>query len=125
MRFLAAPWVGMLETGAWLRNAEHGNACARRLREQIAGVPGLEIMFPVQANAVFVRMVDENREEIFRFRIVFHHGQVSPGDSQQALGPMEVFGGYFDRARSLAAVLRALTWLWKTRLIADAYEVFL
>jgi threonine aldolase len=59
MRFLAAPWVGMLETGAWLRNAEHGNACARRLREQIAGVPGLEIMFPVQANAVFVRMVDE------------------------------------------------------------------
>ena len=31
MRFLSAPWVGMLETGAWLRNAEHGNACARRL----------------------------------------------------------------------------------------------
>ena len=59
MRFLSAPWVGMLETGAWLRNAEHGNACARRLQEQIAGVPGLEIMFPVQANAVFVRMVDE------------------------------------------------------------------
>ena len=59
MRFLSAPWVGMLETGAWLRNAEHGNACARRLQEQIAGLPGLEIMFPVQANAVFVRMVDE------------------------------------------------------------------
>jgi len=59
MRFLSAPWVGMLETGAWLRNAEHGNACASRLREQIAGVPGLEIMFPVQANAVFVRMVEE------------------------------------------------------------------
>ena len=57
MRFLSAPWVGMLETGAWLRNAEHGNACARRLQEQIAGLPGLEIMFPVQANAVFVRMV--------------------------------------------------------------------
>ena len=30
MRFLAAPWVGMLESGAWLRNAAHGNACARR-----------------------------------------------------------------------------------------------
>ena len=38
MRFLSAPWVGMLETGAWLRNAETGNACARRLAKQIAGI---------------------------------------------------------------------------------------
>ena len=58
MRFLSAPWVGMLETSAWLRNAEHGNACAARLAQQITGLPGLEIMFPVQANAVFVRMPD-------------------------------------------------------------------
>jgi threonine aldolase len=58
MRFLSAPWVGLLETGAWLRNAEHGNACATRLSQRIAGLPGLEIMFPVQANAVFVRMAD-------------------------------------------------------------------
>jgi threonine aldolase len=56
MRFLSAPWVGMFETGAWLRNAEHGNACATRLAQQLGGVPGLEILFPVQANAVFVRM---------------------------------------------------------------------
>ena len=54
MRFLSAPWVGMLESGAWLRNAVHANACARRLAEQIADVPGLHVMFPVQANAVFV-----------------------------------------------------------------------
>lgn len=58
MRFLSAPWVGMLGTGAWLRNAAHGNACATRLMQQIGGLPGLEIMFPVQANAVFVRMPD-------------------------------------------------------------------
>jgi threonine aldolase len=56
MRFLSAPWVGLLGSGAWLRNAEHGNACATRLERQIAGLPGLEIMFPVQANAVFVRL---------------------------------------------------------------------
>ena len=56
MRFLSAPWVGMLGTGAWLRNAAHGNACAGRLLAQIGGLPGLEIMFPVEANAVFVRM---------------------------------------------------------------------
>jgi len=31
---------------------------AARLSRQISGLPGLEIMFPVQANAVFVRMPD-------------------------------------------------------------------
>jgi len=55
MRFLSAPWVGLLESGAWLRNAEHANACARRLEAAVKGLPGLEVMFPVQANAVFLR----------------------------------------------------------------------
>ena len=31
MRFLSAPWVGMLESGAWLRKREHANACAPTL----------------------------------------------------------------------------------------------
>ncbi|KTF68431.1 threonine aldolase family protein [Sphingomonas sp. HT-1] len=55
MRFLAAPWVGMLENGAWLRNAAHANGCAQRLAEQIQGLSGIELMFPVEANGVFVR----------------------------------------------------------------------
>jgi threonine aldolase len=55
MRFLSAPWVGMLEGGAWLRNAAHGNACAARLAKAVAGLPGIELIFPVQANAVFLR----------------------------------------------------------------------
>lgn len=55
MRFLAAPWVGMLENGAWLRNAAHANSCAQRLASQIRGLPGVELMFPVEANGVFVR----------------------------------------------------------------------
>src|SRR5262249_34946530 len=56
MRFLAAPWVAMLETGAWLRNAAHGNSCARRLAAAVGGLPGGEVMFPVEANAVFLKM---------------------------------------------------------------------
>ncbi|GJE54754.1 threonine aldolase family protein [Methylobacterium thuringiense] len=54
MRYLSAPWVGMLESGAWLRNAEHANACARRLAAAVADVPGVSAMFPVEANAVFL-----------------------------------------------------------------------
>ncbi|WP_445680850.1 threonine aldolase family protein [Radicibacter daui] len=55
MRFLAAPWVGLMETGAWISNARHSNHCAKRLAAQIADVPGVELMFPVEANAVFLR----------------------------------------------------------------------
>lgn len=54
MRFLSAPWVGLLESGAWLRNARHANSCATRLASRIEGIPGVELMFPVQANAVFM-----------------------------------------------------------------------
>ena len=55
MRFLAAPWVGLLETGAWLKNARHANACAARLAAAVADLTDFKAMFPVQANAVFLR----------------------------------------------------------------------
>ena len=54
MRFLAAPWTGLLETGAWLGNARHANACASRLAAAVAEIPGVAVAFPVQANAVFL-----------------------------------------------------------------------
>jgi threonine aldolase len=56
MRFVAAPWVAVLESGAWLRNAEHANAMARRLEQHLREIPGLQLLYPVQANAVFVEM---------------------------------------------------------------------
>ena len=66
MRYLSAPWVGMLETGAWLRNAQHGNACARRLADQVLDLPGLCLAFPVQANSVFMQMPEAKLEALRR-----------------------------------------------------------
>jgi threonine aldolase len=54
MRFLAAPWIGMLESGAWLRNAAHANRCAQHFAAQVADLPGLRLAGPVEANAVFL-----------------------------------------------------------------------
>jgi threonine aldolase len=51
-RFLAAPWIGMLETGAWSTRAAHANAMARRL----AAAAPFPLTHPVEANAVFVDM---------------------------------------------------------------------
>lgn len=56
MRFIAAPWVGLLETGAWLTNASHANECAAYLEQRLLEIPGVETMFPRQANAVFVKL---------------------------------------------------------------------
>lgn len=56
MRFLAAPWLGLLEEDRWLRNAEHANRCAARLEEALTRIKGVELMFPRQANSVFVNL---------------------------------------------------------------------
>ncbi len=56
MRFISAPWMGLLESGAWLRNAQHANQCAQYLSEQLQQVEGVKQIFPAQANAVFVEM---------------------------------------------------------------------
>jgi len=51
-RFLAAPWIGLLEDGAWTRHAAHANTMARRLA---AAMP-FPLRHPVEANGVFVEM---------------------------------------------------------------------
>ncbi len=58
MRFLSAPWLGMLEDGAWLRRAAHANAMAQRLAAGLAEIPGARLLFPVEANGVFVALPD-------------------------------------------------------------------
>lgn len=54
-RFLAAPWIGLLDTGAWATRAAHANAMARRLAELMP----FRVAHPVDANAVFVAMDEQ------------------------------------------------------------------
>ena len=58
MRFLAAPWLGLLRDEVWLSNATHANTMARRLGDRLARDARIESVFPVEANAVFVRLAD-------------------------------------------------------------------
>jgi threonine aldolase len=62
-RFLSAPWIGMLKSGAWTERARHANAMAQKL----AGLMPFKVRHPVQANAVFVEM-DESALERLRNR---------------------------------------------------------
>jgi len=56
MRFLAAPWVGMLRDGAWIRRAAQANAMAAKLEQAVRRIKGTKILFPRQANSVFVEL---------------------------------------------------------------------
>jgi threonine aldolase len=56
-RFHAAPWIGMLESGAFIERARHANAMARRL----AAACPFPLAHPVQANGVFVAMDEPAR----------------------------------------------------------------
>jgi len=56
MRFIAAQWLGVLKTGAWLRHADHSNQCAAMLEQHLRDIDEVEILLPRQANSVFVKM---------------------------------------------------------------------
>ncbi|HEY2881153.1 MAG TPA: low specificity L-threonine aldolase [Pirellulales bacterium] len=66
MRFMAAPWLGLLKSGAWLENARRANRSAELLERELRSVPGLEILHPRQANAVFVHFPTQATQELRR-----------------------------------------------------------
>jgi len=70
MRFLGAQFNALLADDLWLTNAAHANAMAARLASGLAEVPGVEVVYPVQADAVFARLdprhiADLQRDWIF------------------------------------------------------------
>lgn len=58
-RFLAAPFLGLLESGEWETGAAHANRMAQRLADGIESRSSFVLAHPVEANAVFVRMPPE------------------------------------------------------------------
>ena len=63
-RFLAAPFLGLLESGAWETGAAHANLMAQRLADGIEMASPYVLAHPVEANAVFVRMPDEAHQRL-------------------------------------------------------------
>lgn len=57
MRFLSAQLEAYLADDVWLRNARHANAAAARIARGIEGA--VEILRPVEANVIFVRLSPE------------------------------------------------------------------
>jgi threonine aldolase len=71
-RFLSVQFEALLSGDLWLRNALHANAMATRLATAARAIDGVEVMRPVQANAVFAilpRTVTERLRRQFSFHV--------------------------------------------------------
>lgn len=56
MRYLSSPWLAMLQHDNWLKHAGHANRMAHLLHDRIANLPGAEMLYPTEANAVLVNL---------------------------------------------------------------------
>jgi threonine aldolase len=71
MRFAAAQLLAYVEDGLWLDLARRSNAAAARIARGIAGLPGLRLVAPVEANEMFLELpgaaMDRLEEDGFQF----------------------------------------------------------
>jgi threonine aldolase len=82
MRFLSAPWVGMLRNGAWLKHARRANAMAKRLETGLRALPRVTISYPADSNAVFAKIPSAAEKKIQERGWKFYTGVVTPDESR-------------------------------------------
>jgi threonine aldolase len=63
-RFLAAQWLGLLNNDVWLRNARRANDMASKLAERLRAAAKIDIVLPVEANALFVRISEQRAHDL-------------------------------------------------------------
>src|SRR5271165_2420641 len=56
MRYLSVQMEALLTNDLWRRNAEHANRMAQLLEQEVKKIPRTRIVYPVEANGVFVQI---------------------------------------------------------------------
>ena len=64
MRYISAQWRRILTEDIWRKHASHANRLALMLAEKLSALSGVEILHPVEANAVFTRMPDHVKDQL-------------------------------------------------------------
>ena len=64
MRFIAAQFEALLTKDLWRRGAEHANRMARVLEKEISRIPGVKVVWNVEANGVFAQIPRHSIEKI-------------------------------------------------------------
>jgi threonine aldolase len=56
MRFISAQLQALLSDGLWKKNAQHANRMAALLKKEVGRIPGVKVVYPVEANGVFAQI---------------------------------------------------------------------
>ena len=56
MRFISAQFEALLANDLWLKSARHSNRMAKLLAREVRKIPGVRIMYEVEANGVFAQI---------------------------------------------------------------------
>jgi threonine aldolase len=66
MRFIAAQLEALLTDNLWRRSAEHANRMAKLLEKEVSRIPGVKVVWQVEANGVFAQIPRRAVEKIKR-----------------------------------------------------------
>lgn len=106
-RYLGAQMAAYLEGGLWLANARHANAMADAVAAALAGVPGVRVPLPVQANEVFAVMTRTQHRALVDAGVGC---ALWPGEGPGTpLGDDEVFVRFVTSYRTTAGDIAGLT----------------
>jgi threonine aldolase len=64
MRFAAAQLIAYVQNGLFLRLASRANELASKLGRELAAIPGVRLMAPVEANLLFVALPEQTIETL-------------------------------------------------------------
>jgi threonine aldolase len=71
-RFIAVQFAAMLKDELWKEIANHTNRLAAMLEKALSKIPTLEIAYPVETNAVFVKMPRLIFDELQKIATFYH-----------------------------------------------------
>jgi threonine aldolase len=72
MRFASAQLLAYVADGLWLRLAQASNAAAGRIAAGLAGLPGIRIVAPVEANEIFLEVAGAAMDALERDGFQFY-----------------------------------------------------
>ena len=80
MRYLAAPWLGLLKDDVWLANARNANAQAQRLGRGFQQL-GIHPVLAIEANMIFVRLNQGQADALHGLGWDFYPFQLRDGNA--------------------------------------------
>ena len=95
-RFAAAQFDAQLTDGLWLRLATHANAMASRISQSLAGIPGISLLHPVEANELFVLMPEAVIDSLEKAGFLFYRWPTEEGPCIRLVTAFDTEAGHAD-----------------------------